>query len=91
MTLHYCASEKSAVICAEIEEGVSDLLAGGSARLWGLHTLTFLPGSESILAAAGLMAGMVLVLLTQERANMKQLQTLNVCISYRTQIRLELM
>lgn len=59
MTLHYRASEKSAVICAEIEEGVSDLPAGGSARLWGLHILTFLPGSESILAAAGLMAGMV--------------------------------
>lgn len=59
MTPHYCESEKSAVICTEIEEGVSDLPAGGSACLWGLHILTFLPSSESILAAAGLMAGMV--------------------------------
>lgn len=59
MTLHYRESEKSAVICTEIEEGVSDLLAGGSAYLWGLHILTFLPGSESILAPAGLMARMV--------------------------------
>lgn len=61
MTLHYCGSEKSAVICGEIEEGVSDLLAGGSVCLWSLHILTFLSGSESILAAAGFMAGMVFI------------------------------
>lgn len=59
MTLHYCEGEKSAAIRALIEEGVSDLLAGGSACLWGLHILTFLPGSESIPAAAGFMAGLV--------------------------------
>lgn len=66
MTPHYWESEKSAAIGTEIEERGSNLPAGGSACLWGMHSLTFLPGSESILAGYRSYGWAGLFMLTQE-------------------------